>query len=42
MPDVFIVTRQRIKSDKSINFIQIRDIKADLERIYSHKREIEF
>lgn len=38
MPNVFIITRQQIKQDKNINFIQIRDVKTDLKSICNHKR----
>lgn len=35
MPDVFIVTKQRIKLNDKINFIHIRDINKDLFQIFN-------
>lgn len=33
-PNVFVVSKHRIKKDNKINFIQIRDIKHDLEQFF--------
>jgi len=37
-PSVFVVTKHQIKRDSKINFIQIRDINKDLDKIFNQMR----